>query len=66
MADHFDGCWELESHPACRLQKIRELEAEIERLTPKVPVLTHAAFIPVHGDGPTWHGCNDDPPSTTL
>ena len=39
MTDHFDGCWELESHLPCALARIRELEralAEVERNNPTV------------------------------
>ena len=33
MSDHWQGCWENENHPACRLQRIRELERELARRT---------------------------------
>lgn len=79
MADHFDRCWELESHPACRLLRIRELEREVARLqsdTITFPVLPNGAYEfplpchdhiepPIHAKEPTWAAHHDSPPSFT-
>lgn len=58
---HYTGC-HLHHFP-CALERIRDLEKELEMY--KTPLtLTHSAYVPCSGPGPTWAHCNDEPPST--
>lgn len=51
MSAHWDGCWENEGHPACRLQRIRELERELaKRSTPTFAGYRPPVFL---GNGDT-------------
>lgn len=58
MTEHYKDCWESEAHPACRLARIRILEAEVRKLKAE-------RVETIHLPRPTWAAPCDDPPVAT-